>query len=212
MQTLKDYFSYNNDYSEINKIFYGLSKKMKDIHNDGMIIANFSSSSIVYDNDFNYEYKQIPNVFDVEKKNNNLSFAKLLLGTYLSLSTGFKDFSQVSTEWFQENIEEICSSITTDNFFSEYFLSLFVSGNNEYYCDYLDRKKQEATLGGETNTVAYKKVLSNSASAFYEHDDEDELEIFDSSNKSALINEIFYPVLLFCFLVIIICFILIFIK
>ncbi len=213
MQTLTDYFSYNNDYTEVGKVFYNLSKKMKEAHNNGMAILYFSSNNIIYDNGFKFAYQDNFNNYNVEKRENSLSFAKLMLGTYLSLSTGFKDFSNVSTEWFQLNLNDICSSVNQGNDFYNYFNNVFNLGSDEYYCDYLDKKMQERRLDGASNTNSYRKVLSNAASAFYEQSDEEEnSDLFDYNNKTALINKLFYPSLLFCSLIIIVSILYLFIN
>ena len=213
METLSDYFSYNNDYSDIEKIYYNLSKKMKIIHESGKVIPNFSSSAIVFDDGFDYARTQEASNFEAQKKENILSFSKLFLGTYLSLSTGFRDFSGVSNEWFIDNIYDICSAITAENFHDEYFTSIFSNESSEYYCDYLDKKRQASNLNGRSAINSYSKVLRNSASAFYQPaDEETNNDFFDPNNKAALVNELFYPILLFCSLIIIICFVIIFVK
>ena len=64
-----------------------------------------------------------------------------MLLVFVSVFSWFWDFSNVSTEWFSENIDDICSSITIDDFPGEYFTNLFSGGNNEYFSDYLVQKE-----------------------------------------------------------------------
>ena len=70
--------------------------------------------------------------------------------------------------------------------------ALFENGSNEYYCDYLERVKQNEALGGKGNVRAYKKVLSNAASELYD-DPEDDLDL---DKKVASISSLFYPLLI----------------
>jgi hypothetical protein len=195
MATLGDYFSYNDDYSELNTIYDNLSREMKDIHNSGKVITNFSSSSINFDDGISFDSVGNPVNFELEKRNNIVSNAKMMLGTYLSLSTGFNDFSNVSDEFFTSNLDDICSSITSESFYPEYYYGIFNEGKNEYYCDFLARKKQERDLNGNKNVNSYKKVLSNAASSLY-YDVSEEVEGPTLDQKQAKVHSLFYPVLI----------------
>lgn len=195
METLSQYFLYNNDYANVKNIFVNLSRQLKIIHEHEMIIPNLNSESIVVDDDFSFSKMEESDNFSLDQRRNMVSFAKMILGTYLSLSTGFKDFSNVNDEWFINNIDDICSSITDENFDSQYFKSVFLEGNNDYYSDYVDKKNQEESLSSKSNVQGYKKVLTNAASKLYQEQvfDEDDLDI---DQKKAAINSIFYPLLL----------------
>lgn len=195
METLSQYFLYNNDYANVKNIFVNLSRQLKIIHEHEMIIPNLNSESIVVDDDFSFSKMEESDNFSLDQRRNMVSFAKIILGTYLSLSTGFKDFSNVNDEWFINNIDDICSSITDENFDSQYFKSVFLEGNNDYYSDYVDKKNQEESLSSKSNVQGYKKVLTNAASKLYQEQvfDEDDLDI---DQKKAAINSIFYPLLL----------------
>lgn len=194
METLSQYFLYNNDYSNIKNIFVNLSRQLKIIHEHGMIIPNLNSESIVVDDDFSFSTMEGTDNFSLDQRKNMISFAKIILGTYLSLPNGFKDFSNVNDEWFVNNINDICSSIADENFDSQYFKSIFLEGSNEYYSDYIDRKNQEESLSSKSNIQGYKKVLANAASKLYQEQvfDEEDLSI---DQKKASINSIFYPLL-----------------
>ncbi len=200
METLKEYFLSNNDYSNLPNIFSNLSRQLKIIHDNGMVIPLLNSDKIAVDNgEFSFQYMTEANNYELEKRKNITSFAKLILGTYLSLSTNFNDFSSVDDNWFSQNIDSILNSITADNFDKEYFDEVFKDGEDTYYSDFLDRKRQSEELGGKGNVNAYSKVLKNSASAFYSSSDTEQNE--EGSRKSASINYLFYPVALLCFTV-----------
>ena len=196
METIKSYFSYNDDYSKISKIYYNLSLSLKDIHNDGKVVSNLSSDTSLVGDKYGYSTVDDPVSYEAEKRKNVVSFSKMMLGTYLSLSTGFTDFSQVPDDFFFNNIEEICDSITADNFYPEYFYGVFKEGKNEYFCDFIERKKQEQALNGRSNVNSYKKVLSNAASSLYYDQSEEEFDVDDPNKKQALVHTLFYPMLI----------------
>ena len=51
METLKEYFLSNNDYSNLPNIFSNLSKQLKIIHDNGMVIPLLNSDLVI---DFYY--------------------------------------------------------------------------------------------------------------------------------------------------------------
>ena len=203
MATLKDYFSYNDDYSEITGIYDQLSRQMKDVHNSGQVISNFSSDSIEFNDGISFYNVSDPVNYELEKRKNIVSCTKMMLGTYLSLSTGFNDFSNVPDDFFTNNLDDICDSITSDNFYPEYYHEVLLEGKNEYYCDFLARKRQERELNGNRNVNSYKKVLSNAASSLY-YDVTEDVEGPTFDQKQANVHSVFYPVLIGVSLILII--------
>lgn len=200
MLNLGEYFSYNKEVSSVSSIFEGLSRQLKEIHNQKMIVPNLSSKSISCDNGFRFINMVEPYNFEVQKRENMVSFAKLFLGTYLSLGTGFKDFSFVSDEWFISSLGDISSSITAEDFYPEYFDNLLTNGSGEYYSDFIDRKRQTSALNSSSNINGYSKVLRTAASSLYGGEDEyheDEDYRNDPTTKNtALINRLFYPLVI----------------
>lgn len=194
METLNDFFLYENDLDSVSEIYEELSRQLKIIHSNNMIVNNINSKSITYDDNLNFEDISSPSNFEADKRNNIISLAKMMIGTYLSLGTGFKDFSSVDDSWFTDNLDNIFETIVIKDFDKEYFESIFVDGNNYYYSDYLDRKRQSESLQGNSNIQAYKKVLRNAGSSLYEEMEEQE-EITNSKN-SANIHVSFNPLLI----------------
>ena len=196
METLNQYFTYENDYTNLNSIFINLSRKLKSVHEDNLIVPELTGDTISYDDDsFSFTYIEETDNVSINKRRNIISLAKIILGAYLSLSTGYKDFSSVNDEWFLDNLEDICSTITSDNFDANYFRELFLEGKDEYYCDYYDRKKQNESLSEKSNIQGYKKVLKTAASSLYQEqvfDEEDDLNI---DKKTASVSLMFYPLL-----------------
>ena len=193
MINLEEYFSYNKDYDNIPLIYDDLSKQLKNIHNSGMIVSDLSSKSIIYDEQIHYSNIEKPYHFDVQKRENILSFCKLLLGTYLSYETNFKDFSKVDNEWFINNLEEILDVLGRDSLDSDYFKEVLLNGENTYYCDFLDRKKQADALNNRSNVNGLRKVLKTAASSLYE-DDEYQEDV--ENQKVASIKFLFFPLLI----------------
>lgn len=195
METLESYFLYETDYSSINKIFSDLSRKLKDFHSRNIVVNNLDASNVVY-KDGSFEFKNVSeNNNESAKRKNIVTLGKMMLGTYLSLSTGFKDFSLVQDSWFSQNIDEITSSIMSEDFDQLYFRQLF-SGSNEYYSDYLDRKKQSDELNSKNNVAQYKKVLKNAASSLSDEQDFVIDEEVDVERKTASLSTFFYPLLI----------------
>ena len=199
MLDLGEYFSYNNDISSVSNVFENLSRHMKEIHNQNMIVPNLSSKTISCDNGFHFISTEESYNFEAQKRENMVSFAKLFIGTYLSLGTGFKDFSFVDDEWFTNNLGDITSTITAEDFYPEYFENLFVNGYNEYYSDFMDRKRQDSALNNRSNVNGYSKVLRTAASSLYSDEEEvpeGQLKDEQYPKNAASINQLFYPLII----------------
>ena len=200
MDNLDSYFLYNADDINMSEVFDQLSRNLKFIHSNNQVVGNISSSSIIFDgNNFIFGSVEETDNFARDKRRNLISLAKLVLGGYLTGGNGINNFVEADDNWFIQNIDSICDNITADDFNSDYFYSLFEEGSDEYYCDYLQRKKQNEALGGKGNTNAYKKVLTNAASGIYSapaYEEYEEDEVSTIEKKSAQITPIFYPLLI----------------
>lgn len=197
METLESYFLYEKSSSNIKNIFENLSRQLKIIHSHGMTVSNISSNSIILNGDnFSFQEMERPmeNEFESEKKRNIVTLAKMMIGAYLSVGNGYRDFSQVDDKWFINNIEEINSAIIDEGYDKSYYSQLF-NGSFEYYSDYLDRMKQNNSISGKENVNKYAKVLRTSSSNLYE-DQSDTNDYSDIESKSASISSYFYPILI----------------
>lgn len=197
MENLNDYFLYNYDGNGLSGLFDAISDKMKEIHEGNRYVANLSSLSIMYDGS-NFSFGGIEPSYNqqYDKRRNIVGLAKLMLGSYLSVANGFKDFSEVDDNWFIQNIDDICSNISDDDFEPDYFYAVFTEGSNEYYSDFLDRLRQNASIGGKANTNVYAKVLSNGAGRLYSGEDEEKEVETTVEKKTAHVMPIFYPLLI----------------
>lgn len=204
METLNQYFAYYDDdeYSHVNEIFSSISREMKKIHEQGMYIPNLSGDSIVCNDDYSFSFTEMAESDNIEldKRKNIIAIGKMLVGAYLSLPLGYNDYSLMPDEFFTKETDNICSSISSDKFNSEYIISLFSEGSNEYYSDYLDRKKQNESLNSSSNVRGFAKVLSNAASSLYQEQVFDEEDLSVEQRKASL-NVIFYPLLIGCALI-----------
>lgn len=195
METLKDYFSYEMDSSNVDSVFENLSRQMKVIHEHGLVIPTLSCDSISFNNNFSFEAMSKPINFEQEKKENIISLSKIMIGAYISIGSGFRDFSSVDSKWFSDNIDDICSSVAMSDYNTEYLSSLFLSNSNEYYSDFLDKYRQRESLNSRGNVQTYSKVLKNAASEFYQDQSILPPESISEEKKNASINIIFYPLL-----------------
>ena len=191
METLRTHFSYENDLDSASELFENLSRQLKIIHSNNMVVPSVNSDEIYLGESMAFKPVHTDD-FQIIKRQNIVSFSKLMIGTYLSIKTGFKDFSNVDDQWFVDNFDSIFQTINEENFDREYFSSVLLEGKDYYYSDYLDRKRQSESLEGKSNIQGYKKVLRTAGSELYQNL-EDEIEI---KEKNANIKVTFNPLLI----------------
>lgn len=196
METLKDYFSYEVDSSNVDDVIESLSRQLKMIHERGAVIQPLSCDSIVYDNKFYFDSLSKPVDFESEKKENIVTLSKIMIGAYLSIGAGFRDFSNIDSKWFFENIDDICSSVGMSEYNKEYLASIFLSNNSLYYSDFMDNYRQKERLQSSGNVQTYSKVLRTAASELYQDQSLLPPESISEEKKNATINIIFYPLLI----------------
>lgn len=195
METLREVYSYDNNLDEVVDVFEKISRELKIIHSNKMIVPDLNSKEIYFGESMFFKNIRQSDGFEAEKRKNILSLAKIMIGIYLSSGTGFKDFSLVNDEWFVDNLDTIFDTIKYEDFDKEYFSSIFLDGKNYYYSDYLDRKRQSEALQGNNNIHGFTKVLRNAGSNLYEDlsDIENEEEV---KEKNANIQISFNPLLI----------------
>lgn len=152
-----------------------------------MYVPTLDSEHILYD-DGKFSFGEMDTSHSKDNiRGNIVSLTKLFLGTYISIPTGFRDFSSVPTEWFLENMPDISGSITDESFDFLYFDNVLVNGQNVYYNSYVDNIKRLDDVGSMSNVRGYKKVLSNAASKFYEDQSVENGNNNDSEIKKVLL-------------------------
>ena len=198
METLRTHFSYEKDLDSVPGLFENLSKQLKVIHSNNMVVPRINSDEIYLfdegDDSLSFRTAKADSIeeFEQMKRQNIVALAKLMIGTYVSSNTGFRDFSNESDEWFHLNFDDIFDTFTEKDFDREYFSSVLLEGNNYYYSDYLNRKRQSESLEGKQNIQGYKKVLRTAGSELYQ-DLEEEEEI---KEKAGNIQITFNPLLI----------------
>lgn len=206
---LRDYVMYDN--VDVSSLFNSLSKQLKVIHNNKYVVNNLNCEDIFVGDEIAFKKINSSDNFEQDQRNNIISLAKIMIGVILSRGTNFRDFSQVDTNWFVQNFDNIFSVINEENFDKEYFYSILIDGNNKYYSDYLNEKKNKQELSGKENVNSYKKVLTNAASSLYQGIYDDDTS--DFQEKKAAISASFNPLLLVgamvIFLVLVLLFVLI---
>ncbi len=187
--TLRQYFEYNKNAtnSDIEQIYYNLDSLMKHIHNRGYYVSKLDSDSIVLSNEKNYSLDEKPlftfsNIdknynFDHNCIANNISdLSKLAVGTFISIETGFSDYSKLDSRYVSENFDEMSYFVPN----SEYYRNVIIDKNTTmYYSDFINQKNS----GGKDNSR--QMVKANNYGKMYVPDEE-----------SAFVKIVFYPVLI----------------
>ncbi len=214
METLKNHFLNNSNYyansydnsrendyhNKLSSIFDELSKQMKKVHENYLVFPkstmnNPLSENVIVDENNNFRFQSIskPVNFLEEKRNNILSFAKLIIGTYISLPTGFRDFSGVDNNWFTENLDYILDDPNIDATDKKYFIAVFSNSSNAYYSDFLAKERQSTELSGQNREKggnAYVKALPGFSGY------EEEETVIQSGEQKASISHLFFPLVL----------------
>ncbi len=185
METLGQFFSYNNDPETVRDVFLSLDNQMKLIHERGYSV-DINSSSIVYENGLGFARFK-PNLTEEERKNNVVDLAKLAVGTYFSLPTGsFSDYTHFPNDYIKDNfaIMETCILPATDN--DNYYRDVLVNGSSAYYNDYL--KELKARNSQNHTPHSNSRVLSYSTQ-------EGRAMTNDNNKEAAFISIAFYPIM-----------------
>lgn len=169
METLKDHLTYEPaNLDELPNKFRKLSETLELIHSKGAVVSPLNSETTLYDSPEFIALKR-PMDPEREKRKNVIRLAKLMVGCFISNQTGFKDFSEVPTDWFKDNEEEIFNWFHQPGFDKEYFSPLFENDLNEekslsqeiaYYHVYLKRKEQAEKLKGTAIDKSNARTLA----------------------------------------------------
>lgn len=189
--TLRQYFEYNKNISngDIEQIYYNLDSLMKHIHEMGYYVSKLDSDSIIlesdkkslsYDNPL-FTFLNIDKNYNFENSNiiNNISdLSKLAVGTFISIETGFSDYSKLDNRYINDNFDEISSFVPNP----EYFKNAIVTKDNNipmYYNDYVNQKNSRGkdNFRQMTKTNPYGKM-------------------YVADEESAFVKIVFYPVLI----------------
>lgn len=181
METLNQYFSYNNDIEKARDIFLSLDNQLKLIHNRGYSVE-INSSSIVYENGFSFS-KFNYGLSEEERLSNIQDLCKLAVGTYFSLPSGtFCDYTHLPNEYIYENFDVMESSILKATANDSYYREILVNNKCIYYNDYLKELSKNNNGKGNTNG----RVLS-----YYTPQG----QAMTNKDEAAFIELAFYPII-----------------
>ena len=162
METIREHLTEEKaDLDELPKKFEELSKTLEYINSKGAVVYPLNSDTTGYDSPEFSRLKR-PMNFEEERKGNIVSLGKLMVGCFVSNETGFKDFSNVDSEWFKNNENGIFDCFHVKPLFendvnSERSLSEEIA----YYHVYLKRKRQAEKLKGASQNKGVAKALIN---------------------------------------------------
>ena len=181
METLGQYFSYNNDPEVIRDSFISLDNQLKLIHERGYSVE-ISSSSIVYENGLGFS-RFSKGLTEEERRNNIEDLAKLAVGTYFSTPTGsFSDYTHLPNDYIKENFDIMETSILKASRDDNYYRDVLVNGKTEYYNDYLKRISDKKVGRENSNS----RVLTYSTP---------EGRAMSNKEESAFLDLAFYPII-----------------
>ena len=193
-ERLRDYLSYEIKEEQLSSLFYALSFMLENLHQKGYEVTELNSDTIQIENQIP-TFTQIARI-DIQKnlkEENILDLTKLMLGSYITISVGFSDYTKLSLSFLQENFNEM-ENIVPSSIDKMYFREVIVNGKREYYHHFYERKAVEleplGNSSSHSNARTKSKVLPNGVGKMYMLSD-------DSQDKmGAFINVIFYPTLL----------------
>ncbi len=154
MQSLKDQLTYS-EYDDIPKIFYRVSEKLEEVHLNKKCVSDLSADTIFISEE-GISFQGLIDYSDDKKIENIRKLTKLMLGSYISLSSEFRDFSMVSDGWFRENFYEILDSLKMIIIPAEHIERVMISGVVEYFNKYYDF---ERSLVSASSSKSNEKVL-----------------------------------------------------
>ena len=194
METLKDRLLYDYDPEELPKIFNKLFLKLKNIHKENKFVPWLNINSIVCSED-DFIFVNSVKTDNIEEKSgeNIRALAKIMIGCYMRQGDLFNDLSQTPDSWFINNLDNIFSCFNYEDFDKEYFYGVFVEQKNDYYSEYLNRKKQSAQLSEVGKTQGFMKVLKNpNVPGINEHGEEE----INKLDMTARMHTAFNPLLI----------------
>lgn len=200
MESLRSYFAYNKDYDELPALFYSVSKALKSLHDKRKCVGFLSSDNILLE-DGVVDFSDVVDFQDEKKSENLRSLSKIILGSYVSLSSGYRDFSSVDDEWIKNNFYGIQGMLQMTTLPAEFLERSLLSGVSEYYHNYSDLEKD---MGISSSKAITKSLRKASYSLANESIGENVYE-----RKSAFASTLIYPTIIVALIILIIIFILI---
>jgi len=185
-ETLRQYFVYNKDFSEVDQIFYNLNSQLKYLHSRGYCVAELNSDTILLDTNKNnsptnhseFSFSMIVRTQDPQKDfaKNIKDLSKLAIGAFISIENGFCDYSKLDAIYINKYFDEMADFIPN----SEYFRNVIINNDTTmYYSDFVNNKNSNA----KSNSM--QKLKATEYGKMYVPDEE-----------KAFVRIVFYPVLI----------------
>lgn len=196
-ENLEQYLTYQKSEKNLERIFYMLSILLEEIHKKGYRVEQLNSKTIIFE-------EEMP-VFTTLVKNNSLkddenieTLSKIMIGAFLTLQSGFSDYTKLPISYLRENYQDFEEAIRSQYFNKAYFKNVIINKEYEYYHKFIEKEKNNQTNGmsNENQKALQKsKVLQNGVGKLYTYED-------NNDQMSAFINVIFYPTLLLVFTIV----------
>lgn len=198
-ENLEQYLTYQKSEENLEKIFYILSILLEQIHKKGYQVEQLNAKTITIENgipSFTILYK---NKF-LEKNRNIEDLSKIMIGAFLTLQSGFSDYTRLPVSYLRENYNVFEKAIESKYFNKAYFKNIIVNGEYEYYHKFIEKSKNDISneMSKENQkTLQKSKVLPNNVGKLYTFEE-------NNDRMSAFINVIFYPTLLLVFTIVLV--------
>ena len=182
METLEQYFSYNNQPEQIRDCFLLLDNQLKLIHERGYSV-DINSSSIIYENGLGFA-RYYKGLTEEERRANIEDLAKLAVGTYFSIPTGtFSDYTHLPVDYIKNNFQGMESGILKALPNDHYYREVLVNGKSLYYNDQLKelRAKPQGKQGSNSHVLSYSTPEGRAMSS--------------NQDEAAFIDLAFYPII-----------------
>ncbi len=188
-ETLAQYFSYRKDIDakDISDIFYALDEGCKALHDAGWCLDKVNANKIYFNNNIpTFASNSLKQLEAPEEKRDNLDrLNKLAVGTYFTVNTGFRDFSEYPDERFNKIFSLMSSSIYKRGPNDEYYANFFEKGATDiYYSEYIKDMKLSMPSNGKASSQARAMVYSTPQG-----------RAFAKKEENGFVDIIFYPLL-----------------
>jgi len=197
--SFREYFQFKSD-TNISSILIPLSEKLRIIHQSGYCIGKLDSDHIMLEK---YDANKISFGFidmipledkEIQIPDNIENFAKLVIGTIISTPSGFSDYTALPTPYIRSELPNIVTTLDIMGEDSEYFTNIFAQRIFNYYHDYVQKKQN---ISPESNSMGTGKVYIKTTPAGVALTPSDESPSdYSQEPKAALINILFYPILI----------------
>ncbi len=187
-ETLREYFLMHKDISNeaISNIFYQLDSQLKYFHQRNYHIKGINSDTIVHDNG-NFIFTSIEKSQDIvsDRHEDIINLSKLAIGTYISIETGFCDYTNLDIDYVKSYFGELKWLINDSEYYEDVIMN---NDTSTYYVDYVQ------SLNHSTKGNSRQIVKATPQGKLYSYDDQED---------AAFVKIMFYPIMIICLVAIV---------